>query len=281
MKERVMNENVRPSVLAGTAWYPGSLKELRKTIDLYFANVKQSSIQGKILGLISPHAGFEFSGQVASYGYKLLSDCRFDLVVVVSPLHRLFSDGYLTSGASFYETPLGKVPVDSKSIDALSKEVKLDSVFSDNEHSLEIQLPFLQVALSDFKLLPIMVGMRDVYSCEDIVTGLLKIVQNKKTLFIASSDLHHESNYEEVVRKDKKVVDTLTGHDLEKIRSVLAPPECTVCGKVPISIVLDVTKRLGADRFKVLCHTNSGDVTGEKQPGQYTVGYLSAAVIQA
>jgi AmmeMemoRadiSam system protein B len=275
-----MNESVRPSVLAGTAWYPGNPKELRKTIDRYFANVKLPSFGGNLLGLISPHAGFEFSGQVASYGYKLLSNCRFDLVVVVSPLHRPLSEGYVTSSASFYETPLGKVPVDRKSIGALSEEVKLDSVFSDKEHSLEIQLPFLQVALDDFKLLPIMVGMRDVYSCEDMITGLLKIVQNKKALFIASSDLHHEYNYEEVVRRDKTVVDTLAGYDMEKIRKMLAPSDCTVCGKVPISIVLDVTKRLGANQFKVLCRTNSGDITGEKKAGQYTVGYLSAAMIQ-
>ena len=249
-------------------------------IDDYFVNVKLSSIKGDLLGLVSPHAGFEFSGQVAAHGYKLLSHCQFDCIVILSPLHRLFSDSYVTSSASFYETPLGRVPVDEESIDALSKTIKLDSISDDNEHSLEIQLPFLQVILGEFKLVPIMVGVRDVYSCEDIVTGLVKIARNKKILFIASSDLHHISDYKEVVRCDKTVVDTLAGYDMEKIRKVLTPSNCTVCGKVPISIALDVAKRLGANQFKILSHKNSGDITGEKQTGQYTVGYLSAAMIQ-
>ncbi len=275
-----MHERVRPSVLAGTAWYPGDPIQLRKTIDHYFANVKLPSIRGNVRGLISPHAGFEFSGQVAAHGYKLLSGYPFDRVIIISPLHRLFSDGYVTSSASFYETPLGRVPVDEESLGTLSKTIKLDTISYDNEHSLEIQLPFLQVILGEFKLVPIMVGMRDIYSCEDILRGLLKIGRDKKTLFIASSDLHHIANYHEVVRSDKKVVDALAGYDMEKIRKVLAPSDCTVCGKVPISIVLDVTKQLGANQVKVLCHTNSADITGEKQAGQYTVGYLSAAMIQ-
>ncbi len=276
-----MHESVRPSILAGKGWYPGDPKELRQTIDRYFANVKLPSIKGNLMGLISPHAGYEFSGQTAAYGYKLLSNYQFDRVVIVSPLHRMFSDGYVICRTSFYETPLGRVPVDEESIDALSKTVRLDFVSYDNEHSLEIQLPFLQVILGEFQLIPIMVGMRDMYSCEDIVTGLVKIARKKRTLFVASSDLHHISSYEEVVKSDQRVIDTLAGYHMEKIRKVLTPSDCTVCGKVPISIVLDVTKRLGANQVKILYHTNSGDITGEKQTGQYTVGYLSAAMIQS
>ena len=274
-----MNENVRPSLLAGTAWYPGNPKLLRKTIKQYFDQIQLSPLQGKILGLISPHAGFEFSGQVAAHGYKAVSKFKYEQVVIISPLHRLFSDRFVTSSAHFYETPLGRVPINVDAIEALSEIVRLESVLFDNEHSLEIQLPFLQVVLGEFKLIPIMIGARDIDSCEVIVDGLIKISKKKKTLFIASSDLHHIANYEEVVQNDKKVVDAIASYDLKKVRQVLKPKDCTVCGKIPISIVLDITKRLGAKQVKILCYTNSGNITGEKQPGQYTVGYLSAIMM--
>jgi AmmeMemoRadiSam system protein B len=275
-----MDKHVRPSVLAGTGWYPGNPKLLRKTIEQYFDRVTLPPVQGTILGLISPHAGFEFSGQVAAYGYKQLLKKQFDLVVVVSPLHRMFASHYMTTSASFYETPLGQVPVDTESLEALSEMIQLDFVSHDNEHSLEIQLPFLQVALGAFKLIPVMVGVKEMDSCEDIVNGLLKISLQKNVLFIASSDLHHISNYQEVVENDQKVIQTLAGFDLNTIRKTLRPMDCTVCGKVPISIVLDVTKRLGANHCQILKHSNSGEVTGETQPGQYTVGYLSAVILK-
>lgn len=274
-----MHENVRPSLLAGTAWYPGDPKILRKTIRQYLDQVQLPSIQTKVLGLISPHAGFEFSGQVAAYGYKAVSKFKYDQVVILSPLHRLFSDRYVTSSASFYETPLGRVPVDEKAIRILSQMIRLESVLYDNEHSLEIQLPFLQMVLGEFHLIPIMVGSRDINACEDIVSALIKVSKKNKTLFVASSDLHHIANYEEVVQHDQKVIDALVGYDLKEIRHILQPKDCTVCGKIPISIVLEVTKRLGADQVKILYHTNSGNITGEKQPGQYTVGYVSAVVV--
>jgi AmmeMemoRadiSam system protein B len=279
MNGTIMHENVRPSLLAGTAWYPGDPKILRKTINQYFDQVQLPPVQGRVLGVISPHAGFEFSGQVAAHGYKAVSKFKYDQVVIISPLHRLFSNRYVTSTAAFYETPLGKVPVDQNALKTLSEIIRIEPVLFDNEHSLEIQLPFLQVILKEFKLIPIMVGVRDIDSCEDIVAGLIKICKKKKTLFVASSDMHHIANYDEVVQHDKKVVDALMDFDLKKIRQVLKPKDCTVCGKTPISIVLDITKRLGATQIHILSHTNSGNITGEKQPGQYTVGYVSAIMV--
>ena len=274
-----MNITVRPSVIAGS-WYPGDRKQLQRTIEGYFANVGEPTLGGRIQGLISPHAGYAYSGQVAAYGYKQLVGQTFDIVVVISPMHQMAIDRYLINKSDYYETPLGKIVVEKDLAHLLKEEVGLTTILRDTEHSLEIQLPFLQVALGEFKLLPIMVGHGDVFDCDDIVEAIVKTMKGRDFLLVASTDLHHIDDYNEVVRKDREVVDALSTLHLEKIRDVLARIDCSVCGRVPVSIVLDVTQRMGADKVVVLEQTNSGDVSGRKMPGEYTVGYLSAAIVK-
>ena len=272
-----MKAQIRHSVIAGS-WYPGDPSELRQTIDGYMRNVSDEEISGVVVGLISPHAGYIYSGQTAAYGYKQLQGQSFDAVVIISPMHRMAYDPYLINDSDYYETPLGNVPVDQELVQSLCQDVNAKLIKQDAEHSLEIQLPFLQSTLREFELLPIMVSHSDVFGCEDIVSSLTELLKDRKSLLIASSDLHHIENYEEVVRKDDEIVRALTSFDLEKIRKRLATPDCSVCGRVPISIVLETTRRLGANQLLVLQQTNSGDVTGRKHLGEYTVGYVSAAI---
>jgi len=274
-----MNAEVRSSVIAGT-WYPGNSGQLKKTIEGYFKKAEGAPIQGEIVGFVSPHAGYTYSGQVAAYGYKQVVGKSFDIVVVVSPLHQMAVGRYVTSSASYYETPLGKISVDKELVQRVAQEVDITFISQDHEHSLEIQLPFLQVALGDFALLPLMVGHGNVYDCDDLVKALVEILKGKTSLFVASTDLHHIADYDEVVRKDKAVVEALSSFDLEKIRETLNRRDCSVCGRVPVSIVVEATQRMGAKKLLVLHQTNSGDVTGEKGFGQYTVGYLSAAIVK-
>lgn len=274
-----MNNEVRPSVIAGT-WYPGDREQLRKTINGYFNKVDYPIIDGEIVGLISPHAGYVYSGQVAAYGYKQLMGKSFDVVIIISPLHQIAAGRYIVNSADYYSTPLGNIAIDKKLLEKIGEEIDLTTIRVDNEHSLEIQLPFLQVALGDFSLLPLMVGYTDLYDCEDMVEALSRNLEGKNVLLIASTDLHHIPDYDEVRRKDKQVVRALSDFNIETIREVLDPVECSVCGRVPISIVVDACQRLGANRLEILHSTNSGDVTGDKAPGRYTVGYLSAAIIR-
>ena len=274
-----MNSTVRSSVIAGS-WYPGDRKQLQRTIEDYFANAGTRSFGGKIQGLISPHAGYAYSGQVAAYGYKQLIGQTYDIVVVVSPMHQMAIDRYLINESDYYETPLGKIAVAKDLLRLLNDQIGLTTIHRDAEHSLEIQLPFLQVALGEFKLLPIMVGHGDVFDCDDIAESLMTTMKGRDFLLVASTDLHHIDDYHEVVRKDAEVVKALSTFDLEKIRNVLTRVDCSVCGRVPVSIVLDVTKRMGADKVVVLEQTNSGEVSGRKMPGEYTVGYLSAAIVK-
>jgi len=276
--KRSANPNIRPSAIAGS-WYPDDPAELRGLIQKWIDKAAPTETEGKLLGLVSPHAGYVYSGPTAACGYKLLIGKTYDLVVILSPFHRFPPHSCLIQESSAYETPLGLVPVDQEESVRLADRIGARLIHHENEHSLEIQLPFLQTVLPSFRLLPIMIGTGNFDECNPLIEALADLAERKNALFIASSDMHHIEDYHAVVKKDQRVVQALSGFDPKRIREVFNDPECSVCGRVPIWIVAETCRRLGADRFIPLCRTNSGDVTGEKGSGQYTVGYLSAALV--
>ena len=278
-------QNIRRSVIAGS-WYPGSEKALAQAVDGYLSAVDQPSVDGELLGLISPHAGYAYSGQTAAYAYAQLAGRAFDTVVLMGPSHRAWVGDYAVNAEDAYETPLGLVPLDHDFIEALAEDVPLRQVRRDVEHSLEIQLPFLQHQLEGFRLVPIIMSAEDPATARELATALAGVIaarseRGEKTLLVASSDLHHIENYEEVVRRDQPVVDAVDAYDLEALTSRLMSPGSTVCGRMPILAALHTAKALDADQAKVLHHTTSGDVTGERRAGQYTVGYMAAAIYKS
>lgn len=270
-------EKVRRSVIAGT-WYPGQPEELRRTVNGFLSNVEPQPIGEEVVGLIAPHAGYAYSGQTAAYAYRQVKGLSYDVVAIVSPVHRLPLGRFAVTSAAAYETPLGLVKLDGELLGALEEKVRLNRVGRDGEHSLEIQLPFLQVALGDFRLLPVMIGQSSFEAGEELGTALVEVLRDEKALVVASTDLHHIENYDEVVRRDKVVVDTIASFDMARIKEVLSLWDCSVCGRIPVYAMLTAARALGADKVRILHHTNSGDVTGIRVPGQYTVGYLAAAV---
>lgn len=274
-----MSKRIRPSAIAGS-WYPGDPARLKSLIQRYLDGVDVPPIQEKIIGLISPHAGYAFSGQTAAFGYKQLVGKSFDTVVILSPMHHGPTARYHVPDADCYETPLGQVSIRHDLVDQVLSGLNTAKIPEDPEHSLEIQLPFLQMVLDSFDLVPIMVGHADVRGVGEIVENLVRVFFGQNVLFIASSDLHHIEDYEAVVESDNRVIDALQSYDLIQIRDVLSRSDSSVCGRVPISILSEVTQRLGATEFRVLDHRNSGDVTGEKRRGQYTVGYLSGVFVR-
>lgn len=272
-----MRQNVRRSIIAGQ-WYPGQPEKLRGMIDNFLSHVESRLLEDEIVGLIAPHAGYDFSGQVAAYAYRQVKGARYDVVAIVSPLHRLPLGRFAVTSAAAYETPLGLVKLDGELVSALEKSVRLNRVERDGEHSLEIQLPFLQVALGDFGLLPVMIGESSFEAGAELGAALAQILKGKKAFLVASTDLHHIENYDEVVRRDEVVVDAIASFDMARIKEALSPWDCSVCGRIPVYAMLTAARALGADKVEILHHTNSGDVTGIRVPGQYTVGYLAAAV---
>jgi AmmeMemoRadiSam system protein B len=215
---------------------------------------------------------------VAAHAYKQLDGASYDVVAVISPVHRMPLGRFAITSAAAYETPLGLVKLDGELVGALEEKVRINRVSHDGEHSLEIQLPFLQVALGDFRLLPVMIGESSFEAGEELGTALAEVLRDKKALVVASTDLHHIENYDEVVRRDKVVVDAIASFDMTRIKEVLSPWDCSVCGRIPVYAMLTAARAWDANEVRILHHTNSGDVTGIRAPGQYTVGYLAAAV---
>ena len=279
-------QSVRHSVIAGS-WYPGTKASLTHTIDDYLGRVAaEPLVPGQLIGLICPHAGYVYSGPTAAHAYHQLQARTVDTVVLMGPSHRAWVGDYAVSVEEAYETPLGLVPLDLDFIAALANRVSLTRLRRDAEHSLEIQLPFLQRRLADFRLVPIMMSADDPAVARQLATALVDTIREQpehleRTLLVASSDLHHIEDYDQVVRRDRRVVDAVAACDLEALTAALMDRHSTVCGRMPILTVFHAGQALGANQAKVLYHTNSGDVTGDREPGQYTVGYMAAALYRS
>jgi AmmeMemoRadiSam system protein B len=271
---------VRRSVIAGT-WYPGSSSVLADTIDQFLREADTEPIVGELHGLISPHAGYSYSGRVAAHAYKQLMGRTYSTVAVISPVHQPYGGQYLATSSDYYETPLGLVKVDRERLDEVDREIQLRYLDWDEEHSLEIQLPFLQHLLSDFSLVPIMMGEQSLSSCRELSAALVRVLKGRDALLVASSDLAHLNNYQEVIAHDQFVRKYVEDFDPEGLSDSLMRREAQACGGGPIVTVMLTAKARGADRSKILNYMNSGDVTGIKTPGQYTVGYMAAALYKA
>jgi AmmeMemoRadiSam system protein B len=275
--------DIRQSVIAGS-WYPGQPDALRRTLEGYLADAEKVELEGEVRALISPHAGYAYSGPTAAYAYKQLEDGpAFDIVTILSPLHQAYLGRFAVTKAGYYETPLGLVEVDAELVEALDKEVTLNRVGFDGEHSLEIQLPFLQQVLGIFTLLPVMLGEpltsgRGLATCRELSTALTKLLRDRRALIVASTDLSHLYDYNDVVRHDRVMIELIERFEIEGLAQALMEGRCQACGGAPVVTTLLTAQALGANRAKVLHYTNSGDVTGNRRLGSYTVGYMAAAV---
>ena len=278
-------ETVRPSAIAGT-WYPGSAPVLRATIEGYLDEAYPAPLPGRVLMLVCPHAGYTYAGPTAAHAYALLRGAPFRRVVLFGPLHRPIRGSrlgpFMVPSESAYRTPLGDVPVDRSFLAELARRVHLTPVRNDEEHALEIELPFLQVALSRFVLVPMMFGE---YIAETGVperlsrlAGALAGLCDEETLLVVSTDLSHMDDYADVVRTDRRLTDLVAVFDVNGLCAALHAEEVQACGATGLVAALRTAELLGAQGARVLAYTTSGDVTGDKRPGRYTVGYLAAAV---
>jgi AmmeMemoRadiSam system protein B/AmmeMemoRadiSam system protein A len=273
-KEMGMKE-IREPAVAG-AFYPDKPEVLSRDIKKYLENSKKEKIEGDIIALVSPHAGYMYSGQVAASAYKLIEGRAFDSVVVVAPSHRALFKGASLYDRGGYRTPLGVVPIDtelSKKMMERKKEIQFLPEAHSQEHSLEVQIPFLQVVLKSFKLIPIV--MEPYWSwetCQYLGSTIAETVRGKNVLLVASSDLSHFHSYDEAVRLDKIVLNHIERFDPEGFNRDLRSDRCEACGGGPIISIMLAAKALGANQGKVLKYLNSGDVTGDRSR---VVGYAA------
>jgi len=279
-RETGMKE-IREPAVAG-AFYPDNPEVLSRDVRRYLENAKGEKLEGEIVALISPHAGYMYSGQVAAYAYKLIEGKTFDSVVVVAPSHRALFKGVSLYDRGGFRTPLGIVPVDvdlSKKMMGQWKEIRYLPEAHSQEHSLEVQIPFLQVVLKSFILVPIV--MEPYWSwdtCQSLASAIAEAVKGKKVLMIASSDLSHFHSYDEAVNLDKIVLSYIDRFDPEGLNRDLKSERCEACGGGPVVAIMLAAKMLGANRGKVLKYANSGDVTGDRSR---VVGYGAGVLYKA
>ena len=265
-KEIGMKE-IREPAVAG-AFYPDKPEILQRDLSKYFENAKKEKLEGEIVALVSPHAGYMYSGQVAAYAYKLIEGKTFDSVVVVAPSHHVLFKGASLYDRGGYRTPLGVVPVDvelSKKMMKKRKDIQFLPEAHREEHSLEVQIPFLQVALKSFKLVPIV--MEPYWSwetCQYLASAIAETVRGKKVLLVASTDLSHFYTYHVAVELDRILLNHLDRFDAEGLNRDLKANRTEACGAGPVVTVMLAAKALGANRGKVLKYLNSGDVTGDR-----------------
>ena len=270
-------DNIRKAVIAGT-WYPGDAARLKADIEQYLHNARVADVDGKVIGIVAPHAGYVYSGQVAAHAYKAAQSNTFDSVILIGPSHRAAFRGASIYSGTGYETPLGVMPVDSDlAREIVSHSNGTVSLVSDDrspENSLEIQVPFLQVIFGNIPFVPVLMGTQDTATCRALSDAIIQAVGDKNVLVIASSDFSHYHSYDTAVEMDSAALGYIEKMSEEGFLRSLKNGRCEACGAGAVIVTMMVARAMGADRGKVLEYMNSGDITGDKSG---VVGY--AAVV--
>jgi len=286
-KEKVskMKDLVRKPAVAG-AFYPADPDELLRDVKNYLDRATPQTVKGDIVAIVSPHAGYMYSGWVAAYGYKLLEGKKYKTVVVISPSHVEYFNYSSVFPGKAYETPLGTVPINkelSEKIASMSNAVKLDTAghlfqpFNRGEHALEVQLPFLQATLDNFSLVAIVMGDQSRENVEALGNALGEALKGENALIVASTDLSHFHSDNTARSLDGVFMDLLKEFDPDKLFSAIASKKTEACGGGPVVSAMIAARKLGATECVVLHYANSGDITGDRSN---VVGYTSAVLVK-
>ncbi len=242
---------------------------------------EQPAPGGKLIGLVAPHAGYRYSGRTAGYAFSMVKGASFDLVVVISPLHAYHHAPILTSAHPAYATPFGEIPVDQAALGKLAqvlkeKHIHLVQIANDGEHSLEIELPFLQRALQgSFRLLPLMIRSLDGDLLVQVAQALVEVVRDRNVLLVASTDLSHFYPLPAAQKLDGEMLHQIGSLSPEGVLAAERSGAGFACGAGAVAVVLWAAKLLGADSAAVLHHSTSAEETGDHSS---VVGYGAAAI---
>jgi len=267
------------------AFYAGTAQSLKAQIEGCFTHrfgpgklpkVVENGLRN-IVGLICPHAGYMYSGSVVAHAYySLAADGKPDVVVIFGPNHTRRGSALALMNEGVWRTPLGDVEIDTltaKQIVDESRIVDVDDSAHTFEHSIEVQLPFLQYLYgSAFKFVPICFLMQDLESSREVGRAVAKALSGKNGLIIASTDMTHYEPHEQAQRKDKMAIDAVAKMDEELYYSTVESQEITTCGYGPTVAVITAAKLLGAKRAQLLCYKTSGDMVADFSS---VVGYAS------
>ena len=267
---------VREPQVAGM-FYPSNERKLKDQISGFYSEVETNDKIKNVGGIIAPHAGYIYSGKTAAYAYKTILNGNYDTVIVISPSHREYFRRVSIYNGDAYKTPLGEIPINTELRNKLIKENDLIYEGEEGhrtEHALEVQLPFLQIALPNFSLLPMVIGDQSrevVFELADILAGVI----DDKTLLVASSDLSHFYTKSHASALDSRVVEHINNFDFENLQTDLETKRCEACGGGGIVTILKALSLKWYTKSKVVAHSDSGDVSGDDSE---VVGYLSAVI---
>ena len=278
----IFSQEVKGADLAGF-WYPQDKEKLSILLRDFLNSAQPKKVEGKILGLISPHAGYSYSGLVAGFGYKLVKERanQIKTVIVIGFNHRYPHRGIAVADFDYYQTPLGKVKIDKDIVNQLIAQNEniypLKEAFY-NENSSEMQIPFLQVVLKDFKLVIIHLGQQTWENCEILASALFEVLKEKDNfLLIASTDMSHYLPYEQAKKLDFSTISEIEKFSPFSLYTKSVMNGNRMCGYGAVCSLLLVLEKLGANKVEILHYANSGDITKEKER---VVGYLSAVVVK-
>ncbi len=268
--------NSRKTVYAGS-FYPGEKNILKATINAFLSNAGPKVSKGQIISLVVPHAGYEYSGQVAAYSYKEIKDKPFKTVIIIGQNHFSYYDGIAVSGHEDFETPLGKLPVDrelARKIASADPKIRIDDNAFEKDHTIEVQLPFIQLSLKDAKIVPILFGNLSPDNCRILADAISPYVDDS-TLVIASTDWAHYFAYDKVNEMDIAGIDSVLKGDLNGFISLLNQRKTEACAASAVITASLIASSKASNRTFLLKHANSGDATGDKNA--QVVGYTALA----
>jgi AmmeMemoRadiSam system protein B len=282
----MLPSRVRYSRYAGS-FYAGSKESLRRQIEECFTHKfgpgKLPEVQEagprRIIGLICPHAGYMYSGPVAANAYyQLARDGRVDVFVILGPNHQGIGSGVAIMDRGVWRTPLGDSEVDgdvAREVLRCSDIIDVDETAHTYEHSIEVQIPFLQYIYGSFKFVPICFLMQDLETAREVGEALAESLKGRNAVIIASSDMTHYEPHRRASEKDRAAINAILQFDEELFYSTLESLNVTACGYGPIAALIVASKKLGSKKAELLSYRTSGDVTGDMSA---VVGYAAIAV---
>lgn len=272
---------IRTPAVAGM-FYPKEKDELKTVIRDCFLHsfgpgkVPPTANDENILGVICPHAGYMYSGPVATNSFYSISSQKPELVIIVGPNHWGIGCGVAAMKEGQWQTPLGNVEVDTESaiqINKITKVIELDFFSHTRDHSLEVQVPILQEVYSHkFKILPIILINQDYRTAKEVGSAIAKIANTKKTMIVGSSDFTHYEENSYAHKQDTALIEPILDLDVEGFYRILQENQVSACGYGAIASTMVACKELGAKKGKLLKYATSGDVIGDKSS---VVGYAS------
>jgi hypothetical protein len=279
--------NLRKPAVAGS-FYAGDSKSLNTQIENSFLHkIGPGEIplaipkrKGNIIGLVSPHAGYMYSGPVAANGfYKIALDGKPDTIIILGPNHQGFGENISIMVEGKWKTPLGELEIDTDIAENIlknSKIIKIDNKAHQYEHSIEVQLPFIQYIFGkNIKFVPICMTRQDINTDIEIAQSICSSVVDKNILIIASSDFTHYEPQEYAENVDKQAINAILEFNPKKLYDIIYRQNLTMCGPGPITVMLIVCETLGAKKVELLKYATSGDVSGVYDR---VVGYASLIV---